>query len=436
MQHEEFRRMEYRKKGKWSFIKDPIFGYINISYDEKKIIDTEPVQRLRRIRQLAGSEYVYPAGVHTRFEHSLGTMYLAEELTNSLAQKVEIDPIEKGMVKIASLLHDIGHGPFSHIFEALSIRHLEKTHEDFTTWIIKNSELSDVLNNLGLNSDKIAKLAVGKLGQKNRWFLDQIIVSAVDVDKCDYCIRDSYHTGGDFDSIDIFRLIYTMDILNENLAVNLNSISTLETFLIARLELFKTIYFHKASRAVQIMLETAMEKANEELSFMKFDSVEEYIKLDDYTMWSMLDQCKASREIINRLKRRELLKVSYERISFAKDEAFSTIVTKDKVRQQIAEEIADKAGVDKDKVYIDVPTLPSVPYHHSISLEPMEIPIFQVTRHGEKVQRNLSEVSNIVEVMKGFLNIIRVYTDKENREAVAKATESVLGPPYSAKISY
>ncbi|MEM2134287.1 MAG: HD domain-containing protein [Candidatus Freyarchaeota archaeon] len=428
--------MEHRKKGKWSFIKDPIFGYINISYDEKKIIDTEPAQRLRRIRQLAGSEYVYPAGVHTRFEHSLGTMYLAEELMNSLAQKVEIDPIEKSMVKIASLLHDVGHGPFSHIFEALLLRHLEKTHEDFTTWIIKNSELSDVLNNLGLNSDKIAKLAVGKLGQKNRWFLDQIIVSAVDVDKCDYCIRDSYHTGGDFDSIDIFRLIYTMDILNDNLAVNLNSISTLETFLIARLELFKTIYFHKASRAVQIMLETAMEKANEELSFMKFDSVEEYIKLDDYTMWSMLDQCKASREIINRLKRRELLKVSYERISFAKDEVFSTIVTKDKVRQQIAEEIADEAGVDKDKVYIDVPTLPSVPYHHSISLEPMEIPIFQVTRQGEKVQRNLSEVSNIVEVMKGFLNIIRVYTNKENREAVAKATESVLGPPYSTKISY
>ncbi|MEM2956787.1 MAG: HD domain-containing protein [Candidatus Jordarchaeaceae archaeon] len=428
--------MEHRKKGKWSFIKDPIFGYINISYDEKKIIDTEPAQRLRRIRQLAGSEYVYPAGVHTRFEHSLGTMYLAEELMNSLAQKVEIDPIEKSMVKIASLLHDVGHGPFSHIFEALLLRHLEKTHEDFTTWIIKNSELSDVINNLGLNSDKIAKLAVGKLGQKNRWFLDQIIVSAVDVDKCDYCIRDSYHTGGDFDSIDIFRLIYTMDILNDNLAVNLNSISTLETFLIARLELFKTIYFHKASRAVQIMLETAMEKANEELSFMKFDSVEEYIKLDDYTMWSMLDQCKASREIINRLKRRELLKVSYERISFAKDEVFSTIVTKDKVRQQIAEEIADEAGVDKDKVYIDVPTLPSVPYHHSISLEPMEIPIFQVTRQGEKVQRNLSEVSNIVEVMKGFLNIIRVYTNKENREAVAKATESVLGPPYSTKISY
>lgn len=428
--------IENRKKGKWSFIKDPILGYINISYDEKKIIDTEPVQRLRRVRQLAGSEYVYPAGVHTRFEHSLGTMHLAEQLINSLAQKAEIEPEEKSMVKIASLLHDTGHGPFSHIFEALLIRHLEKTHEDFTTWIIKNSELSEVINNLGLDADKIARLAVGKLGEKERWFLDQIIVSAVDVDKFDYCRRDSYHTGGDFDSIDIFRLIYTMDILNENLAVNLNSISTLETFLIARLELFKTIYFHKASRAAQIMLETAMEKANEELGFMSFDSAEDYIKLDDYTMWSMLDQCKASSEIINSLKKRKLLKVAYERISFAKDEAFSTIMTKDKVRQQIEEEVAEKAGIEKEKVYIDVPTLPSVPYHHSISLEPMEIPIFQVTRKREKIPRNLSEVSNIVEVMKGFLNIIRVYTDKDNRAAVAKATEKVLGLPYSAKISY
>ncbi len=429
--------VQKEKKGKWSFIKDPIFGYINISYDEKKIIDTEPVQRLRRIRQLAGSEYVYPAGVHTRFEHSLGTMYLAEQLTNSLAQKeVEINPEEIDMVKIASLLHDVGHGAFSHVFEALLIRHLEKTHEDFTSWIIRESVLRDEINALGLDADKISKLAVGKLGEKQRLFLDQIIVSAVDVDKCDYCIRDSYHTGGDFDSIDIFRLIYTMDILDENLAVNLNSISTLETFLIARLELFKTIYFHKASRAAQIMLETAMEKANEELGFINFKSVNDYLELDDYTMWTMLDQCNASKEIIKALKKRELLKVAYERISFAKDEAFSTIITKDKVRQQIEEEIAEKAGIEREKVYIDVPTLPSVPYHHSITLEPMEIPIFRVTRKKEKIPCNLSEVSNIVQLMKGFLNIMRVYTDKDNREAVAKATEKVLGVPYSAKISY
>jgi HD superfamily phosphohydrolase len=428
--------IENRKKGKWSFIKDPIFGYINITYDEKKIIDTEPVQRLRRIRQLAGSEYVYPAGVHTRFEHSLGTMYLAEQLTNSLAQKVEIDQTEIAMIKIAALLHDSGHNAYSHIFEALLLRHLEKTHEDFTSWIIRNSELKDILNALGFDVEKIARLAVGKLEDKKRLFLDQIISSAVDVDKFDYCLRDSYHTGGDFDSIDIFRLIYTMDVLNENLAVNLNSISTLETFLVARLELFKTIYFHKASRAAQIMLETAMEKANEELDFMNFKSVDDYLKLDDYTMWAMLEQCKASKKIIDCLKKRDLLKVAYERISFAKDEAFSTILTKDKIRQEIEEEIAEKAGVKREKVYIDVPTLPSVPYHHSITLEPMEIPIFQVTREGQKVPRNLSEVSNIVEVMKGFLNIIRVYTDKDNREAVAKATEKVLGLPYSAKISY
>ncbi|WXG40678.1 MAG: HD domain-containing protein [Candidatus Freyarchaeum deiterrae] len=428
--------IENRKKGKWSFIKDPIFGYINISYDEKKIIDAEPVQRLRRIRQLAGSEYVYPAGVHTRFEHSLGTMYLAEQLLNSLAQKVEIDPLEITMAKIASLLHDVGHGPYSHIFEALLLRHLEKTHEDFTSWMIRNSELNDIISTLGLDTEKIARLAVGKLEEKNRLFLDQIISSAVDVDKFDYCLRDSYHTGGDFGSIDIFRLIYTMDLLDENLAVNLNSISTLETFFVARLELFKTIYFHKASRAAQIMLETAMEKANEQLEFMNFESVYDYLKLDDYTMWTMLEQCEASKEIINCLKNRKLLKVAYERISFAKDEAFSTIITKDKIRHEIEGEVAEKAGVEREKVYIDVPTLPSVPYHHSISLEPMEIPIFQVTQEGEKVPRSLSEVSNIVEVMKGFLNIIRVYTDKDNREAVAKATEKVLGLPYSAKISY
>ena len=105
---------------KWSnIIKDSVFGYILISPPAREIIDSYPVQRLRRIRQLAGSEYVYPTATHVRFSHSLGVMHLAEQLTMNLVKSIEISEELVERLKIAALLHDVGHGPFSHIFEAV-----------------------------------------------------------------------------------------------------------------------------------------------------------------------------------------------------------------------------------------------------------------------------------------------------------------------------
>ncbi|MHA1711656.1 MAG: HD domain-containing protein [Candidatus Freyarchaeota archaeon] len=416
-------------------IKDPIYGYIQCSPEEKKIIDTEAVQRLRRIRQLAGSEFVYPAGVHTRFEHSLGVMHLAGLLASTLIEKGVLEEEGLRQIRIAALLHDVGHGPFSHVFEALLIRHLGKTHEDMTVKVITESSLKDVLNEIGLNVKDTALLAVGKLDNRKREFWSQIISSTVDCDKLDYILRDSYHTGGEFASIDVFRLIYTIDLYEGSLAVDLAALPTLEAFLIARLELFRSIYFHKASRAAQILLEKALEEAHKEVDILKL-SAEEYLKQDDYTMWTLLLQCEKSREYIERLRRRDLLKVAYEKASFTKDGVFPTILTKDSVRRQLEEEIAGEASVDVGEVYIDVPTLPSVPYHHAMKDEPMEIPIFQRQKNGSKKILRLGDVSNILSVMRGFLNIIRVYTNVKNREIVAEASKKILGEPFSSKISY
>jgi hypothetical protein len=127
--------------------------------------------------------------------------------------------------------------------------------------------------------------------------------------------------------------------------------------------------------------------------------------------------------------------VAYEQSSQIKNEVFSAILTKNRVRKQIEEEIAEKANVDPEFIWIDVPTLPSVPYHHSISLEPMEIPMFVETPNGEKIARRVTEVSDIIRVLKGFLNIVRVYTTPEYRDSVTKAAETVFGIPSSARIS-
>ena len=421
----------------WGEIKDPVHGYIYISEAEKTVIDSYPMQRLRRLKQLAGSEYVYPGANHTRFEHCVGVMYLAGKVLENPNVSRVVNEEESEAARVSALLHDVGHGPFSHVFEHLLVRNLNRTHEDITSWLIEKSEVADKLGKMGYKPEEISKLAVGKLHKPGRAFLDQIISSAVDVDKQDFIVRDTYHTGAEYGFIDVFRLIHALDVLGENLAVELGALSALESFIIARIESFKSIYFHRVGRAAQLMLALAMEKANEELGLTAFKTPDEYLVMDDYTVWSAAKKCEKSRQIIDDLEHRRMLKCAYERTFYDKDTMISNIFSRDAYRMQIQGEIAREAGVEAEAVIIDVPTVPSVPYHHSALMENMEIPVFSKTIRGAKTMFRLSEISKIFEALKGFINILRVYTDVANRERVERATERVLGNiPSTAKISY
>jgi len=421
----------------WGEIKDPVFGYVYITEAEKEIIDSFPVQRLRRLRQLAGSEYVYPGANHTRFEHSVGVMYLAGLLAENPYLSSYFSEEDYQTIRIAALLHDVGHGPFSHIFEHLLEKFLKKTHEDMNVWIVQKSELKDILSKLGYDPNMIAKLSVGWLHKPGKAFMDQIIRSAVDVDKLDFVVRDTFHTGAQYGYVDIFRLIHMIDVLDENLAVDLGALSALESFIIARIESFKSIYFHRVGRAAQLMLAMAMEKAKDELSLVAFKTPEEYLAFNDYTVWTGLKQCEKSRRIIEDLEKRKLLKCAYEQTFYVKDKTISSIFTVEEFRNQIRDQIASRAKVNPESVVIDVPTLPSVPYRHSVLLEPMEIPVFRRTKDGGKVPQRLSDLSNIFNVLRGFMNILRVYTDEKNREKVGEAASKLLGGiPSSAKISF
>jgi HD superfamily phosphohydrolase len=424
-------------KSHWGEIKDPVHGYVYITEQEKEIIDSYPVQRLHRIRQLAGSEYVYPGANHTRFEHSVGAMYLAGKVTENPNITPFISDAEAETVRIAALLHDVGHGPFSHVFEYILDRELGKTHEDMTEWIVEKSELSDVLSRSGNDPTEIAKLAVGKLHKPKKAFLDEIISGPVDVDKQDFIVRDTHHTGAEYGYIDVFRLIHALDVLGGKLAIDVGALSALESLIIARIESFKSIYFHRVGRAAQIMLAKAMESANEELGLTRFKTPEEYLAMDDFTVWTMLRKCRKSAAIMVDIERRRMLKCAYERTFYEKDTMVSSIFSRETHRKQLQEDIAEKAGVEPEKVIIDVPTVPSVPYHHTVLMEPMEIPVFYKAQDGSRTMQRLSEVSRIFETLRGFINILRVYTDEEKRERVAQASAKILGAvPSTARISY
>lgn len=415
---------------RWGFIKDPLYGYVAITTLEKNVIDTRVVQRLRRLRQLAGAEFVYPGANHTRFEHSVGAMHLA----GLLAENITEDETEIQALRLAALLHDIGHGPFSHIFEEILSKQ-KRNHEDITTWLVKNSELADILRDGGFDPDELSQLAIGKLERKGQLYLNQVVRSSVDVDKLDYIVRDSFHTGAEYGSVDVFRLIYTTEPFQGNLAVNITAITTLEAFLIARVLSFRSIYYHRVCRAVQRMLADALSFADEELGFSRFKEPDEYLDMDDYTTWASLKQCPASRPIMEQLERRELLKCAYTVESIVQDHPTIDLLDKESVRKQIEKEIAEKAKVDADKVHLDSPLLPSVPYRHSSQLDPMEIPGFAYVGK-KKIAVNLLEVSRVISSLKGYLDIVRVYTPASFRKRVGKAAQEVLGgTPYVSGIS-
>ena len=137
------------------------------------------------------------------------------------------------------------------------------------------------------------------------------------------------------------------------------------------------------------------------------------------------------------LERRNLLKCAYDRTFHVKEKMVTSIFCVDEVREQVRNKIAQEAGLDPQVIVIDVPTVPSVPYHHSDLLEPMEIPVFKKTRAGEKIPLRLSDISSVFDVLKGFINILRVYTEKKYVDKVSGAATKVIGgTPYSAKISF
>lgn len=425
----------------WGEIRDPVHGYILITEVERAVIDSYVVQRLHRVKQLAGAQYTYPGAEHSRFSHSLGVLHLAGELAEHLAVKGFLDEDEVQKVRLAGVLHDVGHGPFSHLYEEISLKYLGKTHEDLAEWLIRESELKDILGGYGYEAKEISQLAVGRLGGVKP-YLSEVIASTVDVDKMDFLVRDSYFTGVEYGLIDIYRLIYSTEVIDGHLAVEVpGALYALEAYLVARYEMFKALYFHRSVRSAEVMIVKAMDYAYKELGLVDFKGVEDFLALDDWFVSTRLGMMKDFKDrhiqmaltFLNMLNRRQLLKCSYETTIHLKDRFMASLLTREDFRRRMEEEIARKAGIDPSSIIIDVPTVPSIPYNpHQI--DPMEIPIFS---KETRERLPLSTVSDLVNPLKGYVDILRAYTFPQYRKQVEKASKEVLGSaPPSTKIFY
>jgi len=409
-------------------ISDPIHGYVYLSEVERDIIDTHVFQRLRRIRQLAGAHLTYPGAQHSRFEHSLGTMHLAGRAGHVLNDKGYINEDQIQTLRIAALLHDIGHGPFSHLFEEVMAEHSNVTHEDIGRKIIQQTEIKDILGKHGFNAKSISMLS---FGESKISFLNEIIAGGLSADVMDYLLRDSYFTGAEYGKIDAERLISSFEVHNKRLALDKAALYSFESLMISRYEMFKAVYFHKTVRSAEVMLLRSMLLADKELKLTN-SSLANYLELtDDATMVKLAslsprnDDLKLAAKLAADYRDRKLLKCVFEKILHKSPSILRRIVSK-RALKILTDEIASSAKVDPNKVYLDASKAPSVPL--TPTKEELSSIILVGKDSGKKMHYTLpiSEIP-LISSISGFMDMIRVYTTRENREKVEKAVKKVLG---------
>jgi len=424
-------------------IKDPVHGYIHFTEVEKEVIDSPAFQRLRRIKQLACADLTYPGAIHTRFVHSIGTMHVSGLIGNHLMEKGYLTEDEVQKLRLAGLLHDVGHGPFSHVYEEILDKYTGLTHEDVGERIIRETEIGDVLERYGYSKVELSKLAVGRLNVKDKMFLNQIIAGHFSSDIMDYLLRDSYFAGVEYGRFDVYRLVESLDLIEGKLAADYSgAFGVLESYIISRIEMFNVVYFHRTVRAANVMLARAMDFAHEELGLCPLKSLEEFLRLDDYKVMLDLESLKSETKnhlvkaykIYSNLKNRRLFKSTYELILHQRNDFFTNLINKVAIRKRIESEIGEEANIDADYVIIDVPQLLSVPVN-PVERRRSEILIYKKTAEGKRVQK-VREVSPILSALSEFIDIVRVYTMPEYRDKVEKACEKILGyKPFSERIS-
>jgi HD superfamily phosphohydrolase len=402
---------------------DPIHDFIRVTNSELQVIDSPAFQRLRRIRQLSGAHLTYPGAQHTRFEHSLGVMHIAGQAGHALAEKNLIKKDDIQNLRIAGLLHDIGHGPFSHLFEEVFQEKTKVSHEDLGRKIILNTQIGDILSKSGYDKKLITKLA---FGDSKLQFMNEIVSGALSADIMDYLLRDGYYTGAEHAKIDHKRITQSLEVYKKKLALEKSALYSFESMMHSRYQMFKAVYFHKTVRSVEVMLLEAIRLADYELGFTSLN-LDEYLQLTDEVLLSKLLSLKSSKPELRRARQfaldyqnRRLLKCVFETILTTKSNLA-------KIKpSQIKADLVKKSKVDENEIFVDSSVTPSIPLAPS---KKESQSIILVTNSGKNLKAQEIAISKIpvVSAISGFMNIIRIYTTAKNRNKVEIAAKSILG---------
>ncbi len=391
--------------------RDPIYGYIEVQYKLiLELIDSKEIQRLRRIRQLSGVAMVFHTAEHSRFTHSLGAYHMANLILHHVEGIEALSEYERLVLLCSALLHDIGHGPYSHAFENV----LETSHEEMTEKIIL-SESSDV-NKILSRIPNLALDVASVISHKGKYpLIESLVSSQLDVDRMDYLTRDAYFTGATYGTIDMHRLLRSMIIVDGKLLYRTSGVHTLESYLMSRYHMYFQVYFHPVARAYELLLESIYERIKDLTALnVKIDAniesflnvikdnndVNSYIELDDAYVNGFIKQLtKSNDEVLNKLANAFNCRKLFKYIDLADEPSCEVLGKIEKIKN-------DKYG----KYFYFENSVSAVAYlQNNINKTDDLLPIKLISPSGDV--KNLDEYSPIVKslVSSSYKRIKRIY---------------------------
>ncbi|PAU83198.1 phosphohydrolase [Halorubrum salipaludis] len=386
-------------------VKDTVHDHIEIDGVAADLLDTPAVQRLRHVKQLGTVQLVYPSANHTRFEHSLGVYHLASRALDHLG----IEGKRADRIEAAAMLHDVGHGPFSHNLESLTHRRTGKYHDDVDE-LLATGAVGEVLRDHDLDPDRIAGLVAGEGPYGG------LVSGELDVDRMDYLVRDAYHTGVPYGTIDTERFVRELTFVDvgtgeEELVLDEGNVQTAESLLLARALMNPVVYTHHVARISKAMLR----RAASDLLDATPTTAAELRRMDDHDFLAAIRSCPETAEISRRYDERDLYKLA---VWAEYDDAPERVHEADRDAEVALErEIAAEAGVARQHVILDVPPEPS-----------MRESTARVTVNGEV--RRLERQSPLVSALRTAQRNqwrLGVYAPRPATDRVGRAAADVLG---------
>ncbi len=403
----------------YKIIHDTVHGSIKVKDFGLELIDEPFMQRLNSIRQLGLCFLVFPGANHSRLEHSLGAYYLAERI----CQELKIDEQEANLLKAAAMLHDVGHGPFSHVLETVLHRKTGMNHMELGAGIIEGkvetylgetNSIPEILERKGIAPKDISLLITGSKKAPTLYdfpfpraidrtedpishFIKQLMHSTIDIDQIDYLLRDSHYTGVAHGGIDVDRLIRTLRIHEEELVVDRKGIPAVEGMLVARGLMYSSVYFHKTGRIAQAM----MARAVENMTDMDFMTVQGMIDAELLTDLGR-NPNEHARKIGMQIRHRKLFKGAYFKMARDLNDKEREILKKmadPEERSNVEKQIADKLNIPAQYVILDLPApdlLLSEPRIMSSSISILDgdvtVPLYRCSPFARALQhRNVSD---------------------------------------------
>jgi len=409
-------------------VRDPIHGNIKIKGFIADLLESPEIQRLYNIKQLGFAYLVFPGAHHTRLEHSLGVYHIASQISETLSFTDD----EVDIINCSSLLHDIGHGPFSHTLESILLEKIGVNHIDLTEKLvlgeyeifekgekefIQSKSVNQILSTNNIDQNEVVKIIRGKTDKKS--YLGQILNSTIDVDQLDYLIRDAYYTGVAYGMIDIGRLLQTLAIYDNNLTIKRKGVGVVENILMARGLMYSSVYFHKTVRIAELMLSKAIEVIPDIEPF-------EFLRMTDLEIVNAMKNMGGyQQEIITRLKYRILFKQAYSASIHDLDASSLKIVReleKPDFRRQKEHELENALNIPNGHIIIDIPQpelLMAEPRLHKTD-------ICVIDKDGLKTLDDFTPIASAIRSRIAPDWTLMIIADDKYREVVSKKAEDLL----------